>query len=622
MQPAEMLWRATQMATLPLDFIGMLRAGKQDRYEPGGAWWKRAEYPIVHHRNGGEYGTTRIFDLEFPPEFAFDWHRDYQNGKTVRQSFCRRIDIRNPDIVGDIKYIWEINRHQHLSAIAFSNRPDAERVVSQSLRNWIDNNPFFVGVNWTSSLELALRLISWALIFPIVSSRIEREPEFRKAFAASVYLHLRAIRSHLSLYSSANNHLIGELVGLYIGAVCFPWWKECGQWRIFAQEMLETEVQLQFTLEGVNREQAISYQFFTLELLLLALLVGRNGGCSFSDAFCDRIRAALEYLASLATPAGDLPWFGDSDDARGFVVSSNETAFEVVMQLGAGFFHEPRFARRVPRITAAARALMPNEFPRLVKSAGIAEPLSDSLLLQDGGILMIRSGNWKLVMDVGPLGYSSIAAHGHADALSLTLAAGDRYILIDPGTYAYHSHPEWRAYFRGTAAHNTARVDGCDQSMQAGRFLWTSKAKTSIAEFRESGDMVCVVAEHDGYLRLADPVLHRRAVVFDRKQAVILVEDSFVCKAAHDIEIHWHLSERVDVKQLSDGSLLGIVDDSVIAFSFSGQPCGVNIVRGATSPILGWRSPSFNRKNPIPTIRCALRATGTTRILTRIALNH
>ena len=51
----------------------------------------------------------------------------------------------------------------------------------------------------------------------------------------------------------------------------------------------------------------------------------------------------------------------------------------------------------------------------------------------------------RIVADAGPLGYREIAAHGHADALSFTLSVAGRELLVDPGTYAYHTQAAWRA---------------------------------------------------------------------------------------------------------------------------------------------------------------------------------
>ena len=131
-------------------------------------------------------------------------------------------------------------------------------------------------------------------------------------------------------------------------------------------------------------------------------------------------------------------------------------------------------------------------------------------------------------------------------------------------------HPGWRAYFRGTAAHRTARVDGFDQSTAAGRFLWTSKANVQVMEWFDSEDIARIQAQHDGYLRLSDPVLHQRTTTFNKASGIILVEDSFIWKDKHDVEIHWHLSEQVMLDQLPDGTLLGTINEYCLAFSFSG----------------------------------------------------
>ena len=90
------------------------------------------------------------------------------------------------------------------------------------------------------------------------------------------------------------------------------------------------------------------------------------------------------------------------------------------------------------------------------------------------------------------------------------------YFLIDSGTYAYHSYPQWRSYFRGTSAHNTVRVDGQDQSVAAGTFQWTQKAHARLLSFRSGHCIDNILAEHDGYRRLADPVTHRRSIALDK----------------------------------------------------------------------------------------------------------
>ena len=363
MGPAEIVWRARSATMTPLDWA----RSKMRAAGPPPQWtqFSTSSYPFRLHDCGSAMDHVRIFDLEFPVDFVFDWHRDYRNDKRLQRGFSGRLDIRNTRVVGDIKYVWEVNRHQHFSSLAYAQNGDQHTdTLVRAVRSWLCDNPYLIGVNWTSSLELALRVISWSLLYPRVAHSVSSDSGFREQWLVSIYSHLSRIRNRLSLYSSANNHLIGELAGLYVGATCFPFWSECAEWHNFAWRSLEREILLQVSADGVNLEQAMSYHLFTLELLLLAFAVGRNCGQHFSDAYAGRLRAMLHYLHAVATPAGDLPWYGDSDDARGFVFAQAESALEVTTQLGGLLFDEPAWLRFRGRPTAAAQALVPDLLSR------------------------------------------------------------------------------------------------------------------------------------------------------------------------------------------------------------------------------------------------------------------
>ena len=484
MQPAEIVWRARSAATLPLDWA----LAKKRSAAPAPCWaaLRRASYPVQMHNSGAPMENIRVFNLEFPIEFEFDWHRDYYYGKQLECRFAGALNIRDAAVVSDIKYVWEPSRHQHLSALAFAVTAEkhADYIV-RSLNSWLAANPYLYGVHWTSSLELAERLISWVLLYPRIADNVARDEEFRRRWLDSIYHHLTRISRRLSLYSSANNHLIGELVGLFVGSSCFDFWPECSHWRKLAQELLEREIRLQVGEDGVGREQAMSYHLFTMELFLLAYAIGRNTRCPFSAEYADRLRGMAAFLDTVATSGGDLPWYGDSDDARGFLLSEDENALEVTTQLAGLLFEESRWLRFRRTPTAAATALVPDLVSRLNQE--IEGSFASRELFADAGLACVRTHDESvcLLMDFGPLGFTSIAAHGHADALSLWLSIGDEYFLVDAGTYAYHSHPEWRTFFRSTAAHNTARVDGRDQSEMTGRFLWGAKANARLLRFEK-----------------------------------------------------------------------------------------------------------------------------------------
>jgi uncharacterized heparinase superfamily protein len=621
MQPAEIGWRMRSAAMLPLDWVRC----KAQAAAPSPRWTPLdpTSYPVKRHNNAAPMEGIRIFDLEFPLEFEFDWHRDYRYGRQVERRFAGAMNIRDTAVVSDIKYVWEPSRHQHLSALAFAaNGEQQVDNIVRALDSWLHANPYLYGVHWTSSLELAERLVSWAQLYPRIADHVARDEAFRRRWLDSIYHHLEHISRNLSLYSSANNHLMGELVGLFVGASCFNFWPECEGWRNHAQRLLEREIRLQVGDDGVNREQALSYHLFVMELLLLAFIVGRKTNRPFSRGYVDRLRGMAGFLDAIATATGDLPWYGDSDDARGFVVAEGESGLQVVMQLAGLLFSEPQWLRFRKTPTASALALVPDLIANLDRVAAQV-PAKPRELFPDAGLACLRSddGSVRLLMDFGPLGFTSIAAHGHADALSLWLAIGDEYFLIDSGTYAYHSHPEWRNYFRSTAAHNTACVDGENQSEMAGRFMWRAKAQSRLLRFEKNSGQVTIEAEHDGYARLQDPVTHRRAVQFDCASGNLNIEDGFRCAGRHRIELFFHVHEDAEVLLVSDGEAQMTWRGRRIVFSSPDRNARWEVLRGGDHPKLGWRSHRFNQKEPIATLRIHAEINGSSTLRTHARIN-
>lgn len=615
MRPAEVVWRARSAARLPLDWARYKRiaAVPAPRWTP----LRASSYPIQLHDAGAPMEFIRVFDLEFPLGFEFDWHRDYCYGRQVERRFACALNIRDIAVVGDIKYVWEPSRHQHLSALAFAaNAEQHVGYIVRSLDSWLHANPYLYGVHWTSSLELAERVLSWALLYPRIADNVARDQDFRGRWLGSIYLHLARIARKLSLYSSANNHLIGELVGLFVGSSCFDFWPDCSAWRNLARRLLEREIRIQVGEDGVDREQAMSYHLFTLELFLLAFTIGRNTGSPFSAGYAQRLRMMATFLDTVGTSSGDLPWYGDSDDARGFLVSEAESALEVTMQLAGLLFAEPAWLRFRNAPTEAARALVPDLLASL--DCGAHTSTTPRELFPDAGLACVRThdGSICLLMDFGPLGFTSTAAHGHADALSLWLSIDDEYFLVDAGTYAYHSHPEWRTFFRSTAAHNTARVDGRDQSEMTGRFLWSAKATARLLRFEDSTGQVTIEAEHDGYMRLPEPVTHRRTVCLNRATGNVHIEDDFLCTGRHEVELFFHMHEEAVVLCVSDGEAQVGWRRRHIVFSSPDRNARWEIICGSDNPKLGWRSRRFNQKQPIATLRIRVEIDGPNTIRT------
>ncbi|HUQ10135.1 MAG TPA: heparinase II/III-family protein, partial [Steroidobacteraceae bacterium] len=202
----------------------------------------------------------------------------------------------------------------------------------------------------------------------------------------------------------------------------------------------------------------------------------------------------------------------------------------------------------------------------------------------------------------GPLGYREIAAHGHADALSFTLSLGGVEMLVDPGTFAYHTEAQWRGYFRGTSAHNTVRIDGEDQSQPGGNFMWLRKANAACSTWEEGAQRDLFEGWHDGYGALADPVIHRRRITLEKPARVVTLEDTLEMSGAHDVELFLHCAEGSRVEP-NPGGYSVTRDGQALRVTLPELPGGSSrVLHGSESPIGGWVSRRFDRKVAAPTL--------------------
>jgi hypothetical protein len=462
------------------------------------------------------------------------------------------------------------------------------------------------GPNWTSSLELGIRLINWALVWQLVGgddSALFAGDDGRRLRADwldAIHAHCTVIARHLSRHSSANNHLIGELAGLYVGASVWPCWKASGAWLEQARCELEHEAQAQFSRDGVHREQAFAYHVFACEFLFVAGLVGQACGHPFSRPYWAGLQRALRFLRALRDAGGHVPAVGDADDGAVFRLDApgGDRAGQL-LALGDAVLR--RTEARHPGVRWLLYAL-PGKRPD-------ADPheADDGWAFPDGGYLLFGSrfgerDEIKGMVDCGPLGYLGIAAHAHADALALTLSVGGEPCLIDPGTYSYWQDRKWRDYFRGTSAHNTVRIDGLDQSVPGGRFMWLHKARAAIERMPQSPHDFDFRGSHDGYERLPDPVRHVRDVRFDAASATLTVRDEVAARLPHAVELFWHFAPGLSVR-LDSAGLHVRGKRFAMRMQMQGADLKLELARGHDNPPLGWASTHYESKQPCDVLK-------------------
>jgi uncharacterized heparinase superfamily protein len=317
---------------------------------------------------------------------------------------------------------------------------------------------------------------------------------------------------------------------------------------------------------------------------------------------------------------------GDSDDGYVLDLGAPHEVHEL-FSVGAVLFGRADFKALAGAYRETARWLLGAssraEFDGLPSTPG-DEPLSCHAFPESGHYLLQcghrgRRDAVSVVFDCGDLGFTAIAAHGHADALSFTLRAFGRDVLVDPGTYDYFTHPAWRTYFRSTSAHNTVLVDGLDQSVMLGPFLWGARATARCLAWAPTSRGGKVVGEHDGYRRLADPVLHRRTLALDGPSRILTVEDEIVAEGAHDVAMGFHLAEGARLAEAGRNRYVIAVDGDTVTLTVDARLTG-EIHAGSEEPIAGWVSRRYHRKVPSTTLVARGRSRGRTSYTSRLEI--
>lgn len=539
------------------------------------------------------------------------WNHDHERDLPAPLDFAPRIDYRDPARAGDAKIVWEPNRHHHLVVLARAYRVTGDRryaaaVVAQLL-SWLDQCPFPRGMNWRSPLELAIRLINWTWAIDFIRDADVLPPPVQRRLLGGIHLHLWDTTRKFSRGSSANNHLIGEAAGVFVACCYFPELDREGRWAAISQDILSREILAQTHEDGGTREQAIGYHLFVFQLLIAAYAAGRATGHTFPESFLQRLEKMVEFAGTLGE-GGPLPMFGDADSGYVLDLGRGDDDLPDMLAVGAVLFDRADFKRWSGGFTEPARWLVGAGGARRFDAITVpaAAPRLESRALAASGYYVLQSGipgsadSISAVFDCAPLGFTAIAAHGHADALSFTLRAGGADILVDPGTYDYFSYPEWRRYLKSTLAHNTVSVDDADQSVQLGSFLWGSHAVATCTAFRHDAAGGSVTGEHDGYRRLRSPVGHRRTLTLDAAARTLTLNDSLTMSGRHTITLSFHLAEACTVSAAGGHWLIAAGLQRV---RLTVDPrLSVRLIRGAETPGPGWVSRTYHQREPAWTI--------------------
>ena len=564
---------------------------------------------ICRHR----FSLLGYRDLDYGKGQEIDWHLDAIHQKRTPLIPWYRINFLDFAAAGDHKIIWELNRHQHLVTLAKAwlfTRDDAyaNEALSQ-WRQWQRANPYPLGVNWASSLEVAFRSLSWLWMRHLLEGCPLLPPDFDNSLQPALALHGRYIERYLSTYFSPNTHLLGEAVALFfLGTLC-PQLPRAQTWKHLGWKLLEQQANRQIRPDGVYFEQSLYYHVYALDFFLHARALAARNGMEVTPSLDEAIQKMLTVVQALAQ-VGPPDGFGDDDGGRVFNPRRNRAEHMTdPLAIGATLFHDQRLRAR-SLLTEEAIWLFGSDALAQIDRAAAATPMA-SLSFADGGLYIATSPDpmpQQMVIDAGPQG-TGRSGHGHADALSVKLSFANRPWLVDAGTFVYISDPQSsrdeRHAFRGTRAHNTMSVDGLDQAHPEGPFAWSALPKTQGERWIPGATFTFFTGSHSGYERLAHPVRHRR-FVFHLHGTFWLVRDVADGSGSHLLETSWHFAPDLIVSPAGNNFVAttpvdprpGEIPSHLTMLPLPDRQWTCNLVMEEVSP-------AYGTKRPAPVLCCS-----------------
>jgi hypothetical protein len=482
-----------------------------------------------------------------------DWLRDFRSGVSWPRGYMRDIAYVNRHDSSDVKVPWDLSRLHWLMPVGQAFLLDGDERWAEAARavvdDWIEANPYAWTVNWSCTMEAALRILSWTWLFRAFhASRAWSDARFRERFLCALYLHGTFTDRYLE-YSDVNgNHCTADAAGLAFAGFFFRPAADAERWLDRGWSLLLEELPRQVYPDGVDFEASAAYHRLVTELFLLPALYRQACGLDVPAAYRDRLIAMARFTAAYSRIDGGTPLWGDADDARALPLGGQPLTDHRYLAAIIGLaFDQPELREASAGHRGEAYWLLgPEAASRLPVTATTPRP-PGSTAFPDGGCFVMRGGGDHVFIDCGRVGLADRGGHGHNDCLSFEAALDGVHLVSDCGSFVYTQSFEERNLFRSTACHNTPRVDGEELNRIDPELLWLVRydARPEVHTFEKGSSQDLFVGSHAGYTRLSQPVTPVRTITLDRVAHVLTVRDDFEGSGRHLFEIPLHLARGV-----------------------------------------------------------------------------
>lgn len=488
----------------------------------------------------------------------------------------------------EIKQAWELGRMQHLPILAYSfalKKFDGDNEKVQQLINEFENqildfiatNPPFYSVQWSSPMDVGIRLANWLITHDLfISAGAKFSNFFSSEFFESIYKHILFLLKNLEWSEGLRaNHYFANITALAVASVYIPFSELQMQLYFFALQEIINETLYQFNTDGGNFEGSTMYHFQVAEMLLLALYFLLNipeniklniadfrsknwlgirsikplknqlfkfnsikKQIELPDQFIQRVQSIVQFSLNIRKSNNEIDQIGDNDSGRFlrldyFLESKKEHLDNLLkfhlfwalqknlMGMQSNSFYESLLSKRNKFLPAYI-------YSRKLQKVHIK-------YFDKFGLVVFKSPNYFLTFRCGSIGQKGKGGHSHNDQLSITLNYKDEDFIIDAGTYCYTKSKTDRNLFRSIQMHNTIIFENEEQNIwdenSYDDLFWIAKHRTKSKIFFLSENLFA--GEHYAY----GTTTQRKMEFFSNH---ITVLDSLPKKGNKKIHLHFH----------------------------------------------------------------------------------
>ena len=476
---------------------------------------------IINDASKGLEDYHTLFGSEKKVVQGSKWNIDYRTGYTweIGKPYTK-YKIIDYSTKSDVKFAWDASRGHNLLALGEAYLLTKEEKyackIVEEISSFIDENPFMHSINWTCSMDVAIRAVNWVYAMRMINDSPSFNADIEDKARLSLAQHIFYIEKNLEKgIPYSGNHYIADLAGLLHLYLLFD--IKGRRWSFVYKEFLN-ELKVQVLESGVHYEKSTSYQRLVLEMLLYTVIILKHNSVEIPEWANNRLIAMTHFLDELILADGSMPLIGDNDNGRFLpFIPSDMTDYRYLIDLASDYYTNEKYINVTDNTRADGIMLGIEKGNRKKETRTIP-----GKLYQDAGFCFINDGHFQVVIHNAAM--SRVIeetdrrphdTHTHFDLLSFTLAYDGVSIITDPGTYCYTSSPENRLKYRSTPMHNTVCVNGLEQqeSHDNDLFLATQRSFPTNAQLLKSqfegsyeyrNDNGEVVYTHDRQLLIND----------------------------------------------------------------------------------------------------------------------